>query len=301
MSGNQVKTADYRNIPQSQARAHSQAYSLLIFLFGSGIVFALFALLTATPLHAGSIYKCVDAAGNTSYTSTPCPIDESTSRISKSATAVASLDCRIGRQLAIRTAHRMKQGEDSGSVYDSYGGINNLAPETIGLISYVYTFKGNESASNARIAALATDRCKIGSFGPSAHRCEAYPYGLIDELGGCDVAQGKAIAVQQTARYTDPRFSSPGTASYAPPDLGKALPSASASNPNYPRSNSETNLNSSDSGYEASGASAHDQCRDRLARSIDNTVTAMHEAQSAQRQDNLRERHRQLRYQQSRC
>ncbi len=155
------------------------------------------ALILSTPAEA-AIFKCVTSAGETTYTSMPCAQDQSTRRISSNASIVPGLDCRIAQRLAFETSYRMKKGETSATVYDSYGGLNSLSPLVISLVNYVFSFEGNEEASASRIATLATEHCQVGSFGPKARHCDTYPYEFIERLGGCSAAKGEKEGVGAT-------------------------------------------------------------------------------------------------------
>lgn len=153
------------------------------------------AVILSTPAEA-AIYKCVTSTGDTTYTSTPCAQDQSTRRISRNAGVVAGLDCRIAQRLAFETSYRMKNGETSATIFDSYGGLNSLSSLVISLVSYVYSFEGNGDASVSRIAALATEHCQVGSFGAGARRCDTYPSEFIERLGGCSAARGERDALK---------------------------------------------------------------------------------------------------------
>ncbi len=234
------------------------------------------ALLMPEPVDA-AIFKCVSASGDITYTSTPCAHDESTRRISANATAVAGLDCRIARKLAFDTTRRMKQGETSESVFNSHGGMDSLSPEVMGLISYIYTFHGNEAVSASRIATLATERCQVGSFGANVRRCEFYPYEFIQTLGGC------AAARDETAGDTaEPVTGAALPASYAPP-----APAASIADPQASASRM--------------AAQQQSACRQRINGTLENTQALMQQGASAVEQTRLRAQQRQLRMQLARC
>jgi len=232
--------------------------------------------LASLPLSAqATIFKCVDANGNTTYTGSPCAIDESAQRISKSATAVSGQDCRVARTFSQAISKRLKQGESSASVFESFGGINSLTPATIGLISYIYTFQGNDRASASRIATLAADRCEIGTFGPAASRCDAYPHEFIQAAGGCNAAHD-GVKVHE-------------------PTLGAASPANS-------KQYSPPGNNDAQRAYSATAAkSAREECRQRIAENIANTVRSMNESLPARTMELLRMRHRNLRTQLNHC
>ena len=178
----------------SDARANMEVLCRIV--AGFALLIAA-AVILSTPAEA-AIFKCVTSAGDTTYTSTPCAQDQSTRRISSNAAVVPGLDCRIAQRLAFETSYRMKKGETSATIYDSYGGLNSLSPLVIGLVNYVYSFEGNNDASASRIATLATEHCQVGSFGAKARHCDTYPYEFIERLGGCSAARGEKDAVEAT-------------------------------------------------------------------------------------------------------
>ncbi len=164
----------------------------------AGLALVLGAAVILSTQAEAAIFKCVSSAGDTTYTSTPCAQNQSTRRISSSASLVPGLDCRIAQRLAFETSHRMKKGDSSATIFDGFGGLNSLSPLVISLVSYVYSFEGNSDVSAARIATLATEHCQVGSFGTQARHCDAYPYEFIERLGGCSAARGKKDAFEAT-------------------------------------------------------------------------------------------------------
>lgn len=251
-------------------------------------ILAILSLMSFSAPGSAAIFKCVSAAGDTTYTSTPCAHDESTRRISNTAAAVAGLDCRIARKLAFDTTRRMKQGESSASVFDSHGGMDSLSPLVMGLISYIYTFDGNDKVSANRIATLATERCQVGSFGANARRCEVYPYEFVEQLGGCDAARDESrSAAEQTAAGQTGADPIPATgtaipASYEPP---AAVPA----------------IDTSARAAAANAIDARSNCRQRLTQTLENTNARMQGGASTAEQERLRAQQRQLRMQLARC
>ncbi len=256
-----------------------------------GILAILNLMSLATPTSA-AIFKCVSAAGDTTYTSTPCAHDESTRRISSTAAAVAGLDCRIARKLAFDTTRRMKKGETSASVFDSHGGMDSLSPLVMGLISYIYTFDGNDNVSANRIATLATERCQVGSFGANARRCDVYPYEFVEQLGGCDAARDESrSAVEQAAAGQGRALSEAGSI----PANGTAIPASYVPPAAVP---------AIDTAARAAAAGAIDvrsNCRQRLSQTLENTNKRMQNGASTAEQERLRVQQRQLRMQLARC
>ncbi len=251
-----------------------------------GMVLAVIMSMTSLPASA-AIYKCIDATGNTTYTSNPCAPDESTSRISKSASVLPVLDCRVARKFADDTAERMLAGESSGDLFNHYGGMNSTSAFVKNLVSYVYSFEGSEGVSQSRIAQLSTERCQVGSFGPVGRRCDVFPVEFIEEQGGCDKAQGLTSRVS----------SNDSAAGYALPALGEA-------NPDAPRQYAAPAGSATRSTPNTSLATTRDlrtDCQQRLTRSIEQTVAQMQKAQDTKTQDRLTRRHRQLRSQMTRC
>lgn len=274
--------------------------------FGRGLagIVAVQALLSVPAVSQAAIYKCVTVAGDTTYTSAPCARDESTRRISNNAAAVAGLDCRIARKLAFDTTRRMKQGEPSDSLFDSHGGLNSLSPLVIGLVSYIYTFEGNEDVSANRIATLATERCQVGSFGANVRRCEVYPYGFLEQLGGCQAArdEGDSTAVNAVSDATAPDSASQdavaSTGSAGEPSLGAALPAEPARYP-VPSVTPHDDTEARDAAIRMVNERA--ACKLRISETLEDTGRQMQAGVSVVEQERLRTLQRQLRMQIARC
>lgn len=146
-----------------------------------------------------AIYKCIDPSGNTTYTGTPCEPEESSTRISGTARALPTMDCRVLVKLADETAQRMLSGESSADMIDSYGGMNQLSGVFMEMLSYIYTFKGNTSVTPERIADLSADRCRAGSFGAVGYDCAVYPPAFIEKHGGCAAAQNVSVTAARSS------------------------------------------------------------------------------------------------------
>lgn len=253
---------------------------------------AILSLMSFATPGSAAIFKCVSAAGDTTYTSTPCAHDESTRRISNTAAAVAGLDCRIARKLAFDTTRRMKQGESSASVFDSHGGMDSLSPLVMGLISYIYTFDGNDKVSANRIATLATERCQVGSFGANARRCEVYPYEFLEQLGGCDAARDEPRGAVEQAAAEQTRTMSEADAI---PATGTAIPTS------YVPPAAAPVFDSAARAAATSAIDARSNCRQRLSQTLENTNERMQNGASTTEQERLRAQQRQLRMQLARC
>ena len=154
-------------------RRYSLAASVLVF-----------AWLYPMPAKA-EIYKCVAANGDITFSQVPCPEEDSkvtTVRAGSSPTAEPA-DCEHARRFALRTAQQMKSGTGSSAIFDSYGGLSALSKGSVGLISYVFEFRTNADVSATRVSALATAKCRAGSFGDVS--CEQLPASFTNSFGGC--------------------------------------------------------------------------------------------------------------------
>lgn len=178
----------------------SRNYSLVANLGAALIVGMASLFLFVGQAHAG-FYKCIDNDGNTTYSQTPCPIDEKTDKIiSAGGSSSSNNDCRIARHFMSKTAKQMLRGQSSSEIFGQYGGIDSIPRTSVALINYVYTFQYNHKVTAERITSLSVARCQSGSFGPT--QCEDFPYPYIDGLGGCERAalgpyQGDSQANQQ--------------------------------------------------------------------------------------------------------
>ncbi len=232
---------------------------------------------THSSVSHAAIYKCVDNSGNTTYTGSPCPTDESIKLISNTASARPALDCRVARKFAADVSQRMISGESSEDLFNRYGGINTTTPFVMSLISYVYSFEGNKTITTERITALSNQRCEAGSFGPVGRQCNVFPAQFIEGLGGCSAARGDN---EQASTFADPL-----TANYALPLLGEAQPAH----------------NTATTAVESATFDPRASCQKGLLASINRTVSEMKKPQTASAQDSLIERHRQLRSRLTRC
>ena len=248
------------------------------------IVLTIAMAATSPTATQAAIFKCVDASGNTTYSGTECPPAESTQRISKTATALPGLDCRIARKLAHTTTRRMKAGESSDSLLESFGRIDSLSTFTINLVSYVYSFEGNHNLSANRIATLATERCQVSAFGSDAASCAAYPSSFIQELGGCATApsdKGENHEETRRQQLAERYLKTTGgeTAAYEPPELAEARPSATPTPTNRQKS----------------------ACLLRVSKDIESIQMLMKSAHSTSAQDSLRIKVQQLKQQLREC
>lgn len=174
-----------------------------------GTVLSLSALFYTDNTQA-AIFKCVDANGATSYNQTPCPTETQTQKViaksGSSSNAKSATDCRIANNFARRVATQMIAGTPSGTVFDSYGGIDSIPRTSVGVISYVYTHNGNQDNNIERITSLSAARCSAGSYG--AVSCDDFPHSFIAEFGGCEMATKKMMP-QASAEHPEPGAANP--------------------------------------------------------------------------------------------
>jgi len=172
----------------------------------SAIVLSCIFILALPTTALATVYKCTDANNNVSYNQTPCAVEEKAATVSsvssknKTDSGSAS-DCRIANNFSRQIATRMRSGESSGSVFDSYGGIDAIPRTAVGIINYVYSHKHNLSTVPQRIAALSAARCSTGSYGPVA--CDNFPYTFIADRGGCERAATNTSFGPSTATTDD--------------------------------------------------------------------------------------------------
>lgn len=149
-----------------------------------------------------AVYKCTDANNNVSYNQLPCPVEEKAeTMLSVKSKTNAALDCRIANNFARQIASRMRSGESSGNVFDSYGGIDATSSTAVGIISYVYSHKGNVDTGPQRITALSAARCSAGAYGPV--NCDDFPHNFIADFGGCEQAGMKKTMESSSTAPSD--------------------------------------------------------------------------------------------------
>jgi len=164
--------------------------------------------LLALPSKAeAAFYKCTDANGNVSYNQTPCAAEEKAETIlNVKSKKKAPVNCRIANSFARQIAMRMRTGQSSGVVFDSYGGIDAIPRSSVGIISYVYSHLENVNTGPERITALSAARCTAGSYGKVG--CDDFPFEFIAQLGGCDSAlmgtPVEPVTNTQAAQQTPP-------------------------------------------------------------------------------------------------
>lgn len=154
---------------------------------------ALFFLTLLTSGHShGAVYKCLSAAGETTYSQSPCPEDAASSQITKIKSSRgfsgnSSNDCGLAQRFAQHTANDMRNGIPSSAAFDNYGGLAAMSGAAVSIANYVYTFERNYETTAERIAGLVRTRCENGSFGATS--CEKFPSRFVSSNGGCDLSK----------------------------------------------------------------------------------------------------------------
>ncbi len=249
-------------------------------------VSALLTLSLSSPAQA-RVYKCIDASGGTTYSQTPCPVQDQTADVLASVQSKAkSLDCRIAQNFTRRTAGDMKNGATADQVFNQYGGIDALSGTSIALINYIFSHRQNVDTSAARITALTVSRCQVGSFGPVG--CNHFPYEFIGKLGGCEAAASPQFGRQRQARADSGDFTQPPQSNAISLQQQALLEQAN-------------NATSSEQQSAALMALRNSQCRMRVEDEMDSVLDQMRIGQSAAGQNSLREKRRNLRKQLGQC
>jgi len=247
---------------------------------------ALLTLLIPNDAHA-SFYKCIDANGGVTYSTSQCPSDEKVAKVIQRNKSQAALDCRIARNFTQQVSKMVVSGKSPDSAFNRYGGINYLSPTAIGLINYLYSFKDVPNTSAPRMSNLAISRCENGSFGPSD--CDQFPQRFIEELGGCEgalIPGGKWAAQygqnQRPAQAYQGNRQEPAHAAARAED-----------EPADPRA--EQSKRKRERALEVA------ECKAETKAEIEDIRKAMREAGSVSSQDKLREKRRQLSRRLSNC
>lgn len=132
------------------------------------------------------IFKCVDASGGITYSQHECKAEQKTAKVmSRSGHAGSATDCTVAMPFLKKTIFDMQDGWTSSDVFKAYGGLSKLPKPSLGMINYIYTFKGNQEISPDKIFSLAKTKCEAGSFG--AITCGLLPAAYLNEHGGCNV------------------------------------------------------------------------------------------------------------------
>jgi len=148
----------------------------------------LIALLFASGVQA-EVYKCVGDDGNVTYSQLPCPIKESKTVRARVETGEYVLDCRWATAFASDVTRSMRAGLAPDTVFDLYGGADQVSPGTVNIINYVFRFRADSSVPDERITSLARSMCEAGSLGDV--RCELLPYGHESGSNRCNPQAGE--------------------------------------------------------------------------------------------------------------
>ncbi len=228
-------------------------------------------------------YKCVDASGSTTYSQIPCEPEQETSKVLRSLSPkTITMDCRIARNFAWQTATDMRNGRSSDALFTRHGGLDSMPKTSIGVISYIFTYKANPDVSVDRITALTTARCQTGSFGPVA--CADFPYRFISDLGGCELA---SEAQDAGARSTKHVSAMTGGQSGLPPAR--------------PWSSVHTGMQPDLVEAVANPVDSQLRCKKRFAAQLQGVYESMRGRNSVGEQNNLQVRRTQLRKQLDKC
>jgi len=265
------------------------------------------ALLSVPSNAIAGFYKCVDDNGSTTYSQTPCPIDEMTAKVINSGGAPTDPgDCKIAQRFMAKTAKQMLAGASSATVYDSYGGIDSIPRTSVALINYVYTFQHNKEVSAERITGLSMARCRSGSFGSTT--CDDFPFSYIESQGGCELAASGAAPAQY------PTSGAGADGQGLPQNLNlEALQGLDLNNlQNMDLQALQQRLAQMQNGgadtaggvdLQAAQALPNKQalCQNKLKSKIENVELSMRNGASAAQQDSLRQQRRNLQKRLSKC
>ena len=247
------------------------------------VLLATFQTTIPTPASA-AIYKCQDDSGSITYTNTPCPVSEITSKVLKaSGKTTNSADCRIANNFALDVAKKMRDGLSTDDAFMAYGGINSLQPTTISIINYVYSHEHNIATVPARIAQLSAARCDASAYGDPT--CDQFPVGFINEAGSCEAASGGEGTVSATVEQMK--------IDAANSDYNEDGPDQSVG--------SLTAVRAAPAVRSSVTGMTQDECRKSFEAKMDEVRHSMSERLSANRQNQLRAEYRIMRKQKSEC
>lgn len=153
-------------------------------------------LITCWPVQA-QVYKCVAANGALTFSQMPCPDKDSKVTLERTVTTNVEdeADCKSAHRFALVTAHDMKRGVASSTVFDRYGGLSALSGGSVSLISYVYQYRTNDDVSAEKVAALSLAKCEAGSFGDVS--CKQLPRAYTSSLGGCEMSDEMMVGMMK--------------------------------------------------------------------------------------------------------
>ncbi len=161
------------------------------------VIGALFLAWLPFSTATAATYKCIDESGGVTYSQTPCPKNQTTDKLLKSAKKpVRSEDCKFAGAFAQMTFRQMRSGLSTQQLFDRYGGVNNLSQGTRGVINYVYSLKYSTTMRADRIAELTIAKCNAQAFGQVA--CTDFPAQFQEMIFSCDEeARNEALRLQK--------------------------------------------------------------------------------------------------------
>ncbi len=227
----------------------------------TGVVLAL----VSAPVDA-QIYKCVDAAGNLTFSQVPCP-GQSTSKVDTGAKRASATDCSWATRFARDVARRMQSGRSSDQTFDAYGGVDAVSSGTLNLINYVYRYQHASDVSIERIASLTGSMCGAGSLGDVS--CEALPFTEHDDPERCEADDPE-----------DDADDSPSAAAVATTGAANAQPAVTSTSSALPT--------------QADRSDAVEKCKQPIRDRIDAINEAMRSGYDAARGERYREQLRDL-------
>jgi len=225
-------------------------------------------------------YKCVNAAGETSYAQSPCPEEDTVTIIGSNSTSESSKpqSCQLAEQFALDTATAMRDGSSSASTFNRHGGLSAMSGTAISIANYVYTFEQNYQTTTERIVGLVRTRCQSGSFGPTS--CEQFPSDFVNARGGC---------YQSGERAGQP----PPQTAFANEDLSRKQDNTASSNAIPPRALRQQNISATEQ--------RKAQCQKSILQQLRTVEDQARDGLTATQQDSYREQRRGLKNQFDNC
>lgn len=113
------------------------------------------------------VYRCTDAAGQVSYSQTPCKASQQSAQM-RGLEEGSKQDrdlCRTARDLGMLAFEDMSKGIEPDAVMDQYGGVNYISHAALGVINFVASLRYNQNLTAQRVGSLTFARCREGGFG----------------------------------------------------------------------------------------------------------------------------------------
>lgn len=167
--------------------------------------------LLGLPIASQAVYRCVDEAGNTTFSQQPCAPGQASDRVTLEIDVdEADIDpavCEEIRKLAELIFPHIHTEESILTMYNKLGGRGSLSAGVTSAVNYVYNFRYNPEAKQALVVRLTHEKCLERGFGvikqgdlPDWNHIAYQPQ---EKTNGADTAAKPASANSNCEKYRE--------------------------------------------------------------------------------------------------